>query len=475
MLGADSDRREDAPAPADGRSEPEPETERPRKIIHVDMDAFYASVEQRDNPELRGKPVAVGGSRERGVVAAASYEARKFGVRSAMPSVTARRKCPDLIFVKPRFDVYKEVSLQIRAIFAEHTPIIEPLSLDEAYLDVTENLQGIASATEIAERIRAKIRAETQLTASAGVSYNKFLAKLASDHRKPDGLFVITPAMGPSFVEALPVERFHGVGPATAAKMKQLGIFTALDLRAKDEAFLQRHFGKAGPHFYCICRGIDHRPVRADRVRKSVGAENTFARDLTSLDDMRAELGPLVDKVWHYCDEHRRAGTNGDAESEVRGLPDHHPQSIERRTDFGPLDVGVDQRGIARGAVSDAERSSPPRRLIVVADRRPRGRWPADAVGILGSGMSLGCRWCHGRVTEMRVYEKPRLIHKVHGNGVSKPILCSSPARRVLWTVRSLIRSPETQRAGDRADDRGHGSGRRRGGEIHERGRSAAG
>ena len=302
MLGPELDRREDAPAPADGRSETEAETERPRKIIHVDMDAFYASVEQRDNSELRGKPVAVGGSRERGVVAAASYEARKFGVRSAMPSVTARRKCPDLIFVKPRFDIYKEVSLQIRAILAEHTPIVEPLSLDEAYLDVTDNLQGIASATEIAERIRAKIRAETQLTASAGVSYNKFLAKLASDHRKPDGLFVITPAMGPGFVEGLSVERFHGVGPATAARMHQLGIFTALDLRAKDEAFLQQHFGKAGPHFYCICRGIDRRPVRANRVRKSVGAETTFARDLTSLDDMRAELGPLVDKVWRYCE-----------------------------------------------------------------------------------------------------------------------------------------------------------------------------
>src|ERR1700704_3215333 len=213
---------------------PNPEVGRARKIIHVDMDAFYASVEQRDNPELRGKPVAVGGAEARGVVAAASYEARKFGVRSAMPSVIARRKCPDLIFMKPRFDVYKEVSLQIRAIFAEYTPIIEPLSLDEAYLDVTENLQGIASATEIAERIKTKIRAETQLTASAGVSYNKFLAKLASDYRKPDGLFVITPAMGPSFVETLPVERFHGIGPATAAKMNRLGIFTALDLRAKD-------------------------------------------------------------------------------------------------------------------------------------------------------------------------------------------------------------------------------------------------
>jgi DNA polymerase IV len=302
MPEPDLNHGEDGFSSAIGHAVLESGPERPRKIIHVDMDAFYASVEQRDNPDLRGKPVAVGGSRERGVVAAASYEARKFGVRSAMPSVTARRKCPDLIFVKPRFHVYKEVSLLIRAIFAEHTPIIEMLSLDEAYLDVTENLQGIASAIDIAERIRSTIRAETQLTASAGVSYNKFLAKLASDHRKPDGLFVITPAMGPSFVEALSVERFHGVGPATAAKMNRLGIFTALDLRAKDEPFLRRHFGKVGPHFYWICRGIDHRPVCPDRVRKSIGAENTFPRDLTSLDDMRMELEPLVHKVWHYCE-----------------------------------------------------------------------------------------------------------------------------------------------------------------------------
>jgi DNA polymerase IV len=294
-------RRGDGIASAAGRG-PESQPEHPRKIIHVDMDAFYASVEQRDHPDLRGKPVAVGGARERGVVAAASYEARKFGVRSAMPSVTARRKCPDLIFVKPRFDVYKEVSLQVRAIFAQYTPIIEPLSLDEAYLDVTDNLRGISSATEIAERIRATIRAKTQLTASAGVSYNKFLAKLASDYRKPDGLFVITPAMGPSFVEGLTVQRFHGVGPATAAKMNRLGIFTALDLRAKDQVFLRTHFGKAGPHYYNICRGIDKRPVRADRVRKSVGAETTFSRDLTSFDEMRAELSPLIDKVWRYCD-----------------------------------------------------------------------------------------------------------------------------------------------------------------------------
>ena len=302
MAEPDWNHGEEESAPAERRSDQGSDQERPRKIIHIDMDAFYASVEQRDNPELRDKPVAVGGSQARGVVAAASYEARKFGVRSAMPSVTARRKCPDLIFVKPRFDVYKEVSLQIRAILAEHTPIIEPLSLDEAYLDVTENLQGFASATEIAERIRAKIRAEAQLTASAGVSYNKFLAKLASDYRKPDGLYVITPAMGPAFVETLPVERFHGIGPATATKMKELGMFTALDLRAKDESFLSKHFGKAGRHFYHICRGIDHRPVLPNRIRKSVGAENTFSQDLTSLDDMRDELGPLVEKVWHYCE-----------------------------------------------------------------------------------------------------------------------------------------------------------------------------
>src|SRR5262245_3199362 len=205
MTESDLDGGKERFASAGGCSDLEFEQERPRKIIHIDMDAFYASVEQRDNPELRSKPVAVGGSRERGVVAAASYEARNFGVHSAMPSVTAKRKCPDLIFVKPRFDAYKAISLQIREIFAEYTAIIEPLSLDEAYLDVTENLKGIVLATQIAEEIRAKIRAETELTASAGVSYNKFLAKLASDHRKPDGLFVITTKMGPAFVQTMPV------------------------------------------------------------------------------------------------------------------------------------------------------------------------------------------------------------------------------------------------------------------------------
>jgi DNA polymerase-4 len=279
-----------------------------RKIIHIDMDAFYASVEQRDDPELRGKPVAVGGSQERGVVAAASYEARKFGVHSAMPSVIAKRKCADLIFVKSRFDVYKAVSLQLRNIFAEYTPIIEPLSLDEAYLDVTENLKGIVSATWIAEEIRTRIRAETQLTASAGVSYNKFLAKLASDHRKPDGLFVITPEMGPVFVETLPVRKFHGVGPATAKKMEQLGIKTGLDLRAKTLAFLQQHFGKAGSYYYWAARGIDDRPVRADRIRKSVGAENTFPADLFTYEAARDQLREIIDKVWEYCERSETRG-----------------------------------------------------------------------------------------------------------------------------------------------------------------------
>jgi DNA polymerase IV len=274
---------------------------RQRKIIHVDMDAFYASVEQRDNPELYGKPVAVGGSRERGVVAAASYEARKFGVRSAMPSVTAKRQCPDLIFVKPRFEVYKAVSQQIREIFAEHTPVIEPLSLDEAYLDVTENLQAIPLARDVALAIRAKIKEVTGLNASAGISYNKFLAKLASDHRKPNGQYVITPDMGPAFVETLPVGKFHGIGPATSAKMNSLGLHTGLDMRNQTLEFLQANFGKAGAYYYWISRGVDNREVRPDRIRKSVGAENTFSNDLTEFEAMVAELQPLIDKVWRHA------------------------------------------------------------------------------------------------------------------------------------------------------------------------------
>jgi DNA polymerase-4 len=279
-----------------------------RKVIHIDMDAFYASVEQRDDPGLRGKPVAVGGAQERGVVAAASYEARRFGVRSAMPSVTAKRRCPDLIFVRPRFDVYRSVSQQIRAIFSHYTPLIEPLSLDEAYLDVTENLKGMASATEIAEEIRARIRSETGLTASAGVSYNKFLAKMASDERKPDGLFVITPKMGPAFVARLPIGRFHGIGPVTAARMERLGIHRGGDLKAWTLIDLQAEFGKAGPYYYGLARGIDERPVCAHRVRKSVGAETTFRVDLLTPEEARAALEPLVSKVWSYCAENSLHG-----------------------------------------------------------------------------------------------------------------------------------------------------------------------
>ena len=275
---------------------------RQRKIIHIDMDAFYASVEQRDNATLRGRPVAVGGSRERGVVAAASYEARKFGVRSAMPSVTAKRKCPELVFVKPRFDVYRSVSHQIRAIFAEFTPLIEPLALDEAYLDVTENLKAIPSATEIAEEIRARIHAETSLTASAGVSYNKFLAKVASDERKPDGLFVITPKLGPAFVESLPIGKFHGIGPVTQSKMEGLGIHNGADLRNQTLEFLQQHFGKVGPYYFSLARGVDERPVYADRVRKSIGAETTFGADLYTAEEARVALEPLIAKVWSYCE-----------------------------------------------------------------------------------------------------------------------------------------------------------------------------
>jgi DNA polymerase-4 len=282
--------------------------DRVRKIVHIDMDAFYASVEQRDHPDLRGKPVAVGHGRARGVVAAASYEARAFGVHSAMPSVTAQRKCPELIFTPPRFDVYRAVSLQIREIFARRTPLVEPLSLDEAYLDLTDFLRDGETATEVAEKIRAAIFAETGLTASAGVSYNKFLAKIASDQRKPNGLFVITPKQGPKFVAGLPVKKFHGVGPATAAKMKRLGIETGADLRACAPEFLARHFGKSGAFYGGIARGVDERPVKPDRARKSIGAENTFLQDIFTPEAMREKLAPIVAKVFAACERLRMFG-----------------------------------------------------------------------------------------------------------------------------------------------------------------------
>ena len=279
-----------------------------RKIIHVDMDAFYASVEQRDDPAIRGKPVAVGGSSGRGVVAAASYEARVFGVRSAMPSVRAARLCPDLVFRPPRFEVYRQVSRQIRAIFCDYSPLVEPLSLDEAYLDVTDDLRGIGSATRIAELIRARIRGDTGLTASAGVSYNKFLAKLASDQNKPDGLCVIRPGEGAQFVASLPVRRFHGVGPRGAEKMAELGIATGADLRCKDIAFLREHFGGQADYLYRAARGIDLRRVEANRPRKSLGAERTFERDLSTGPVLRETLDTIIALVWEAIEKHQARG-----------------------------------------------------------------------------------------------------------------------------------------------------------------------
>lgn len=285
---------------ADEETQMDDNTPRPRlrKIIHIDMDAFFASVEQRDNPTLRGRPVAVGSSQPRGVVAAASYEARIFGVRSAMPSVAAIRRCPDLVFVDPRFDVYRAVSRQVREIFARHTDLIEPLSLDEAYLDVTQDRRNIGSAVRIAQAIRAEIRAETGLTASAGVSYNKFIAKLASDENKPDGLCVILPADGPDFVASLPVRRFHGVGPKTAEKMSLHGIVTGADLRAHGADWLEAHFGSWGANLYRMARAIDDRPVQPHRTRKSLGGERTFGQDKWTGADLRDALDHVIDIVW---------------------------------------------------------------------------------------------------------------------------------------------------------------------------------
>jgi len=272
------------------------------------MDAFYASVEQRDFPEYKGKPVVVGGTSDRGVVAAASYEARKYGVRSAMSSKIAREKCPGLIFMKPRFEVYKEVSRQIHSIFKEYTDLVEPLSLDEAFLDVTMNKRNIPSATLIAREIKKRILDETLLTASAGISINKFLAKIASDERKPDGLFVILPEEAENFVACLPVKSFFGVGKVTARKMKNLGITTGYDLRQWPESELIRNFGKVGKFYYNISRAIDNRPVQPFRERKSLGAETTFEKDLTTPFQLVAELYTIEKEVYRRLIKHKFYG-----------------------------------------------------------------------------------------------------------------------------------------------------------------------
>jgi DNA polymerase-4 len=279
-----------------------------RKIIHIDMDAFFASVEQLDNPELRGRPVAVGGSGERHVVAAASYEARKFGVRSAMPSVTAKRLCPDLIFIRHRFGRYAELSEQVMEIFKEYTDIVEPLSIDEAFLDVTTDKKGIDSATLIAKEIKKVIRERTGLTASAGVSFNKFLAKIASDIKKPDGLFVIKPGEAEKFIEELPIEKFYGIGKVTAGKMHKLGIHNGYDLKQWELPDLIRNFGKAGKFFYDIARGIDERKVESEAERKSVGTELTYENDLTTEFEIVAELYKVEKELVRRLED---AGTAG--------------------------------------------------------------------------------------------------------------------------------------------------------------------
>jgi DNA polymerase-4 len=279
-----------------------------KKIIHLDMDAFYASVEQLDRPDLKGKPIAVGGSRERGVVAAASYEARAFGVHSALASSIAARRCPDLIFVKPRFDRYREVSNQIMKIFKRYTDLVEPLSLDEAYLDVTFNKKGLKSAIKIAMLIRQAIQDEIGLTASAGISFNKFLAKTASDLNKPDGLAVILPEEAISFMRQLKIEKFHGIGKKTAEKMKAEGIFTGADLMQLDRSELIRRYGKAGKHYHNIITANDQREVKANRIRKSIGAENTFSTDLTDEGAFLERLEQILDKVIKRLDEKGRKG-----------------------------------------------------------------------------------------------------------------------------------------------------------------------
>ena len=268
-----------------------------RKIIHIDMDAFYASVEIMDNPELRGKPLAVGGSENRGVVAAASYEARKFGVRSALSGALAKKYCPEIIFVKPRFERYKEISTQIRAIFYDYTDLVEPLSLDEAYLDVTQNKKGNPSASLLAQEIRARILLEVGLTASAGISINKFVAKIASDYNKPNGQKTVGPDEVIPFLEELPIKRFYGVGKVTTEKMYQLGIFTGSDLKSKSVEFLAKHFGKSGNYYYHVVRGIHNSEVKSSRVAKSVAAEHTFDENLSSEIFMLEKLEIIADQV----------------------------------------------------------------------------------------------------------------------------------------------------------------------------------
>ncbi len=354
-----------------------------RKIIHIDMDAFYASIEQRDRPELRGLPVAVGYAGPRGVVATASYEARRYGVHSAISSARALRLCPQLVFIPSRMEVYKAVSQQIRAIFYDYTELVEPLSLDEAFLDVTH----LPSATLAAREIKARILAETGLTASAGVSVNKMLAKIASDYRKPDGLFVIEPRMVDGFVAGLPVERFFGIGEVTARKMHRLGIRTGAELRERSEEELVRHFGKAGHAYYGYARGIDPRAVEPNRIRKSLGAENTFAEDTDDRERLLAELGAVREEVWRRVSKYGFRGRTVVLKlkyDDFRQITRSHtlpgpvetPEQLERVA--GELLGGVDFGGRKVRLVGLAVANAPETALVYVQLRFDFGEGPEE-------------------------------------------------------------------------------------------------
>ena len=343
-----------------------------RKILHVDMDAFYASVEQRDDPALRGRPVVVGGRGDRGVVAAASYEARPYGIHSAMPMAHARRRCPDLVVVAPRFAVYKAVSAEVRAVFARYTGLVEPLSLDEAYLDVTEPHEGPASGTLIAQRIRAEIREQTGLTASAGVSFGKFLAKTASGLAKPNGLHVVTPDDAPALVASLPVEQFHGVGPATAERLRRLGIATGADLQERSEAELVAHLGKTGAWLARVARCEDDRPVRPDRVRKSVGVERTFGRDVRGAEGLEEKLAPIAEELAARLDRHRVVGRTLTLKLKSAAF-----EITQRSTTLAaPVWTQDDLLGLG---VALLHRPSPPAEAVRLVGLTVSGLVPADA------------------------------------------------------------------------------------------------
>jgi DNA polymerase-4 len=335
---------------------------RTRKIIHVDMDAFYASVEQRDHPEFANQPVAVGYADKRGVVATASYEARKYGVHSALPSVTAKKLCPQLIFLAPRFDVYRSVSAQVREIFAEHTDLIEPVSLDEAYLDVSESKKHIPSAWTSAQVIRDEIFKRTGLTASAGVSYSKFLAKIASDVNKPNGQFLITPDQGSEFIDKLPIADFHGIGPVTANKMHELGITNGADLKKWSLDDLIAKFGKLGNWYYQISRGQDDRPVESHRERKSSSAETTFPEDVIDANQLEATIASLADEIWAWSKKanmHGRTVTvkikwadfeqstrSRTASTQITNQDEFQEYAIELLRSVFPLDKGIRLLGV---------------------------------------------------------------------------------------------------------------------------------